>query len=193
MDPSEIDELRRRALSDDPASRRHAADRVRELMEQEFELVFDATQPWALDPDARLREVSCLALQHRPEVTDEVRARRLIGRAELFLGDRSRSVADLATRRVLPYLLEMHPGIVKEWVQTWSENPEEGLRADLSAVFGQLAERFPAEAVEGLSELAVDPRPAVRAAVVESLKGLAARQPKMTPYLRSRFPDLLGE
>ena len=186
-----IGELRRHALSEDPAVRRNVADRLRRLMEADFETVFDATQEWALDPDDRLREVAALACRHTASVTDEVRTRRLIGRLELFLGDRSPRVATIATQDVIPYLLGLHPSIVGGWVRTWTANAEEGIRADLARVLGAVAPRFPTEAVEGLAELAVDPRPRVRDAVVTTLTELMRKNPKMASYLRARFGTLL--
>lgn len=189
--PAPMDELRRTALSDDPAVRAEVADRVRARMEAEFETVFDATQEWALDSDARLREVAALACRQESEATDEVRARRLIGRLELFLGDRDRHVADLTTQDVLPFLLGRHPAIVPEWIHRWAPNTDETIRADLARVLGMLALRFPAESVEGLAELSVDPRPRVREAVVAMLHELGNRNPKMRPYLTERFGALL--
>ncbi len=188
----DLDRLRSEALSDDPETRARVADRLRALMEERFEEVFDATQEWALDPDERLREVVCRSLRHRSELSEEVRVRRLVSRAELFLGDRSPRVSKVATLDVLPYLLGFQPAVAAGWIKTWTGAPEEPVRADLATVLGAIAERYPTEAVEGLSELAVDPRPKVRSAVEHALDDLARRHPKMRPYLESRFPDFFG-
>ena len=185
-----LDELRRSAQSNDPAVRKQTADLVRSRMEEEFETVFDATQAWALDGDDRLREVAALACRHSSQVTDEVRARRLIGRLELFLGDRSPRVATIAATDVLPYLLDLHPSIVPGWVRNWTQNSEEPVRVDLVRVLGAIAERYPTEAVEGLSEISIDPRPRVRSAVLDTLDRLAERNPTMGTYLRARFASL---
>ncbi len=189
----ELDQLRRQALSDDPTVRTQVADRLRTMMEQDFEAVFDATQEWALDPDDRLREVACRSLRHRVEVTDEVQARRLISRAELLLGDRNPRLARLATTDILPYLLGLHPAVAPGWVRTWTVVPEENVRADVAATLAAITERFPTEAVEGLAELAVDPRPRVHSAVARALEDLTRRLPKMRPYLEARVPDFFGE
>lgn len=185
-----LDDLRRSALSTDATVRKQTADQVRARMEEDFETVFDATQEWALDGDERLREVAALACRHTPQVTDEVRARRLIGRLELFLGDRSPRVATIAATDVLPHLLELQPSIVPGWVRTWTQNTEEPVRVDLARVLGAIAERYPTEAVEGLSEITIDPRPRVRTAVLDTLDALAERNPTMGSYLRARFASL---
>ncbi|HYK93277.1 MAG TPA: hypothetical protein VEY07_04450 [Thermoplasmata archaeon] len=192
-DTGTIEEIRGVALSDDAAVRRATAERLARLMEGDFETVFDATQEWALDPDDRLREVAALACRQSEATVDEVRARRLAGRLELFLGDRSDRVARLAGVDVLPYVLGLYPSIVSGWVRTWTPNTEEGVRADLARVLGAIAPKFPTEAIEGLAELAVDPRPRVRTAVVATLEDLSAKFPKMAPYLRERFAELLSE
>jgi hypothetical protein len=187
-----VAELRQQALSDDPTVRAQTAEAIGRRMEAEFEQVFDATQEWALDADERLREVAALACQQSREVTDEVRARRLIGRLELFLGDRSPRVAEVTTQRVLPHLLGMYPSMVPPWIQRWAPNSDEAIRADLARVLSAIAGRFPTDAVEGLAELSVDPRPRVRTAVVDALEQLEARAPTMRPYLHARFSSLLG-
>lgn len=187
----DLDKLRQSAVSADPAAREGASARLRGLLEQEFETTFDATQEWAFDPDARLREVVCRSLMNRPEVTDEVRARRLIGRAELFLGDANPAVGTLATRTVLPYLLRLHPAVFPEWTRTWMAATDEAPRRDLAHVLAALVPKYPAEAVEALSELSADPRPVVRGAVVEAVTELARGNPGMRPQLQSRFPEIL--
>jgi len=185
----QLDQLRRRADSGDLAERLAATDQLRGLLESHFEAAFEGTQSWVLDPSDRLREVACRALMIRDPEADIVQVRRLIGRAELFLGNPSRAVARVASAEVLPYLLGIHPRLMPDWIRTWLANPEELVRADLATVLAGLAPRFPAQAIDSLSALAVDPRPQVRAGFRSAVHAVARDNPKMGGYVRSRFAN----
>ena len=191
LPPEELNPLRQAAESDDPDVRAAATDRLRTWLTDDFERVFDATTTWTLDPDERLQEVACRALMLPEDQIDLVRARRLIGRAEGLLGTPGRTAAGGATREVLPYLLSLHPRILPEWVQSWTRNPEEPVRADVAGVLAVLAPRFPTLAVDGISQLAVDPRPGIRVAVRSAVQEIAQAQPAMEPFLRTKFPGAL--
>ena len=184
-----LDELRRAACTDDRAARRAAADQLGTLLQGDFDDVFDATQPWVLDPDERLREVACRALAGCSEQADEVRTRRMIGRAELFLPSKSPTIAAIASREVLPNLLARHPAIIPEWTRRWIEDPDERVRIGLATVFGALAPRFPGDAVPALAELGADPRPRVHEAVGRAITGILDELPTMESYLRTQFPS----
>jgi hypothetical protein len=190
-DPNILENLRRSAASDNAESRRAAADLLRELLERDFDNVFEATHSWVLDPDRRLREVACRALRPEKALHDDVRVRRLVGRAEMFLGDQDRTVASVTSREVLPYLLGLEPGMLRDWIEEWTANSDERIRADLAAALGAIAPRFPSRAIDGLARLASDPRPAVRGAVSEALRSMVAQQPGMESSLRTRFPGRL--
>ena len=181
-------EMRREADTADPAARAAVAERLRTLLEQDFDAAFEGTHDWVLDPNDHLKEVACRALMLRDGDVDLTRARSLIGRAEQFIGSPCRPVARVASGVVLPYLLGLHPRIMPEWIRMWIANPDELVRVDVATALAALAPRFPTEAIDGLSSLAVDPRPRVRSGFDVAVRWIEQRQPKMAPYLRSRFP-----
>jgi hypothetical protein len=185
---SDLDSLRTMAESADPRERQVAVTHLRNQMVTAFEQTFESTQSWVLDRSERLREVACRALVLPKEEIDLDRGRLLIGRAELFLGDPSRSVAWIASHKVLPYLLSLRPRIAPEWIKSWARNPDATVRTDLAAVFAVLAPRFPAMAVDGLSALSADPRPEVREGFGVALREAVTSHPGLEPYLRARFP-----
>lgn len=185
----ELPGLREQALSDDPATRASVGAQLSELMERDFENVFERTKEWVVDPDPRLREVACRALTVSGAEADLVRTRRLLGRAEERLGDPSPEVAGVVSQEVVPHLLSLHPRLVPEWIAQWTKSTDEPVRANLAWVLASLAARFPAPAVDGLGALAVDPRSRVRSAVRSAIRQVAVHQPAMADYLRARFPQ----
>ncbi len=183
-----LETLKIEASSPDPQVRAQVIAQVRTLLQEDFDVTFDATQNWVLDRDELRREVALRALTVRGEDVDDVRTRRLIGRAELFIGGSSRPLARLACREIIPYLLGLHPRLVAEWVRDWLSNSDEQVRCDVALVLAALAGRFPTEAVDSLASIAVDPRPNVRAGFTTALRDLIARHPAMAEYVRARFP-----
>jgi hypothetical protein len=182
-----IGHLRRLASSEDESTRRTVATRLGDLMEHEFDVVFAATHEWALDGDDRLRQVACLACDQHAATLDEVRLRRLLGRIELFMPDASARVTRTWTMEVAPHLVSAMPHVGLPWIKEWTKDPDETVRVGVATMLGALSDKFPTEAVEGLAEISIDPRPAVRAALHRSLEQIRARQPGMSNYLRMRF------
>ena len=187
-----IGHLRHLASSDDESTRRTVATRLGDLMEHEFDIVFDATHEWALDGDDRLRQVACLACDQHAVTLDEVRLRRLLGRVELFMPDASARVVRSWTAEVVPHLVSAMPPVGLPWIKEWTKDPDETVRVGVATALGALSDKFPTEAVEGLAEISIDPRPAVRAAVRRSLEQIQTKQPGMATYLRMRFAPILS-
>ena len=111
----------------------------------------------------------------------------------MFIGDPDAGINELWSRTVVPTLLGVRPEVVLPWLRDWTKAEEEAARAGVARAFGSVGARYPTEAVEGLAEIAIDPRPAVRDAVVASLDEIRARYPPMGPYLDSRFGALMGD
>jgi hypothetical protein len=187
-----VQRLRDAAASDDARVRAAVAAEVRKMLERDFEMAFDATHPMVLDPDERVREVACLSCAVELDRSEEVHLRRMFSRVEEFLTDRSRLVTTCWTDNVVPTMILRYPSIAIPWILDLAGNEEELVRAGVARSLSKIADKYPMEAVDGLTEISIDPRPAVRAALLASLTDLMRRNPAMTGFIESRFGPLLG-
>lgn len=158
------------------------------MLEEDFDAVFDGTQEWALDPDERLREVVVRACLPASPTIEDFAARRLLSRVELFLSDPSELVVSACAGEVIPSLVGANPTVGIPWIKEWTHNTDEPVRASVALALAGLAGRFPADAIEGLTELSTDPRPVVRNAVAQSVALIKERQPPLRHALDTRFP-----
>ncbi|MCI4336194.1 MAG: hypothetical protein L3K17_03230 [Thermoplasmata archaeon] len=179
--------LRVQATSPAEDQRLAAVVSLQALLDHDFDAVFDGTQEWVLDQDEHLREVACRAcLPTRPELED-FQARRLLGRLELFIGDQSPTVNAACAGEAIPALIGANPTVGVPWIKEWTHNNDVPVRATMAMALAGLAGRFPADAIEGLSELHTDPRPVVRQAVADSVALIQERQPALRHALETRF------
>lgn len=186
--PDVLGRLRTQAISADAEERSAATKELETLLEQDFDAVFDGTQDWALDADERLREVVVRACLPMTPVIEDFTARRLLSRVELFLADPSESVVSACAGEVIPSLIGANPSVGIPWLKEWTHNTDEPVRASVALSLAGIAGRFPADAIEGLSELNTDPRPVVKEAVAQSVALIKEQQPPLRPVLASRFP-----
>ena len=191
--PEVLERLRHQATSPDPNERAAATKGLETILEEDFDAVFDGTQEWALDSDERLREVVVRACSPTSPTIEDFAARRLFSRVELFLADPSALVIDACAGEVVPALIGANPTVGIPWLKEWTHNTDEPVRASIALSLAGIAGRFPADAIEGLSELHTDPRPVVRRAVAQSVAMIKERNPPLRHALESRFPARADE